>query len=217
MYINYYELRNFVCKLFDKYIENDIKSIFEMLDSCSFIDIIVDSIVIQCDNNNYNLYFATNYLGTMRSDLEYDINIPKTKMSILKYLIARDHNVFLNFLSGLLNINISKLNNDGNPNLTIFSIMKSRSDEIIDVGNNLCSIECITDNQVYNGSILIGEYSYNGPFYIYKNRDYSNNPVDRTIEVNDKSLVISELYNYNNNYFKCNILNRINISEKITK
>lgn len=217
MYINYYELRKFVCKLFDKYMENDTKSIFEMLDSCSFLDIIVDSIVIQRENDNYNLYFSTNCIGTMRSDLEYDINISKTKMSILKYLVATDHNKFLNFLSSLLNINVSKLNNDDDTCLSIVSIMKSRSDEIIDVRNNLCAFECITDNQVYDDFILIGEYSYNGPFYTYKNRDYSNNPVDRTIEVNDKSLVISELYNYNNNFFKCNILNRINTSEKITK
>ena len=62
MYINYYELRSFVYKIFDKYLQNDLKSIFEMLDKCIFIDKIVDSIIIKHDNDNYNLNFTDKIL-----------------------------------------------------------------------------------------------------------------------------------------------------------
>ena len=198
MYINYYELRSFVYKIFDKYLQNDLKSIFEMLDKCIFIDKIVDSIIIKHDNDNYNLNFTDKYLGTMKSDLYYNINSSKTKLNILKYLFSIDYN-------------------DNNACLTINSVMKKKDDKIIDVGNNICSFECITENQVYNDSVLIGEYRYIGPFYIHKNKSYKNSYIDRSIKTNDKLSLINELYNYNNNCFKCNLLNRINTSEKLIK
>lgn len=217
MYINYYELRSFVYKIFDKYLQNDLKSIFEMLDKCIFIDKIVDSIIIKHDNDNYNLNFTDKYLGTMKSDLYYNINSSKTKLNILKYLFSIDYNSLLIFLASLLNINVYKLSNDNNACLTINSVMKKKDDKIIDVGNNICSFECITENQVYNDSVLIGEYRYIGPFYIHKNKSYKNSYIDRSIKTNDKLSLINELYNYNNNCFKCNLLNRINTSEKLIK
>ena len=215
MYINYYELRNFVDMLVNKYKENDLKGMFILLDNCNFINVIGDAINIDVEDDNYKLYFYTSYIGTMKSDFNYDINNLKTKINILKYLLRTNDNCIYKFLSCLINMNAYKLMFDNCPDITIVSNMTKRENKIREVGKNYYSFDCETSNEVYNGTSLIGVYNYSGPFYALKN-NINNDYTSRTIEIDDKNTVLKELINYNNAYYKKNIVNS-NTSKSIVK
>ncbi len=205
MYINYYELRNFVDMLFKKYKENDIKGMFNVINNCSFINVIGDAINIDIENDKYKLYFYNRYIGTMKSDFKYDVNNLKTKINILKYLIATNNNCIYKTLSCLINVNAYRLMTDNVSDITIVSNMTKRENRITEVGKNYCSFNCETYNEVYNGTSLIGVYNYSGPFYVLKN-NINNDYSSIMVQIEDKKIVLKELINYNNNYYKKNIV-----------
>lgn len=203
MYINYYELRSFVDILFNKYKENDIKDMFMVLDNCKFINVIGDAINIDVVDDKYKLYFYNSYIGTMKSDLKYDVNRLKTKINILKYLLATNNCIY-KFLNCLINMNAYKLKSDDTSAITVVSNIIKRDNNVIDAGKNICSINCDVASEVYSDTVLIGLYNYNGPFFVLKN----NQNKDCTcfvVEIENKNMVLKELINYNNAYYKKNM------------
>ena len=97
MYINYNELKKFFIEILEKYNNNDLSGLYYCIENCVFLENILSITDVSVDKDNYNLIVADNYIGSMKSDLYYDINNNKTKLNILKYVLYKDFNLVLDF------------------------------------------------------------------------------------------------------------------------
>lgn len=213
MYINYYELKKLVIELFEKYNSNDIKGLFNCIDKCLFLESILNNVEILVDNDTYNLFFTDNYIGSMKSDLYYDTKNNKTKLNILKYILYKEPNLVLNLLTDLININNYILKNDDNASIKIKRDV-SNVEDLEELNQNISKINCDIYYHIYSDSILVGAFKYNGYFYI-SNSDSIK--LDDDIEIQDKNILLNDMYYYNNLYLKNTVLNNSNKCKNLVK
>ena len=213
MYINYNELIKLVIDL-NTIKNNDIKEVFDYIDKSNYLDNILNSIEILVDNDTYNLFFLGNYVGSISSDMYYNINNNRTKKYILKYILYRNPNVIIDILYSLININCYLLEHDNNANITIKRTVFSINNEFEQINSNICKTNGKIYYYIYNNSELIGMFSYSGNYYT--NIDKSVKLKDN-VRISNKEIVLNNMKHYNDTYFKNIVFKDINRCKKKIK
>lgn len=206
MYINYNELIKLVIDL-NTIKNNSIKEVFDYIDKSNYLDNILNSIEILVDNDKYNLFFMDNYVGTISSDLYYNINDNRTKKFMLKYILYKNPNLIVDILYNLININTYALERDNNANIKVKRQMLSISNKFEKVDNNICKTNGKVYYYIFNNNQLIGMFSYIGNYYT--SRDKSVKFVD-TVKINNKEFVLNNIRYYNESYFKKIVFENVN-------
>ena len=205
MYINYNELKKFFIEILEKYNNNDLSGLYYCIENCVFLENILSITDVSVDKDNYNLIVADNYIGSMKSDLYYDINNNKTKLNILKYVLYKDFNLVLDFLNNLININNYILKNDDNADIIVKRDVEKKDEDFENVNNIISKSNCDIKYHIYSSDILIGEFKYNGYFYTLNNNSIKTD----NIKMEDKNIMINDMYYYNNLYYQNIIKNRV--------
>ena len=209
MFISYYDLRNLVMDLSTYYKEEDIKGFINKLVSFGKIDNIINNISISKGNDQYEIFFFGNRLGSFKSDFDYTIEKNDSKMRLLKYILYRDFDTIVpKFLDDLLNINC-KLLSDSSEDISMRS-------KVVDVDLNnrrklndeIDALDCKIRFDVYGSNCMIGFYNYNGDCYVSnynKTVDDISKSLEQDIFVDDKKVIIKNLMYTKYVYFKNNI------------
>lgn len=205
MYINYNELKKFFIEILEKYNNNDLSGLYYCIENCVFLENILSITDVSVDKDNYNLIVADNYIGSMKSDLYYDINNNKTKLNILKYVLYKDFNLVLDFLNNLININNYILKNDDNADIIVKRDVEKKDEDFENVNSIISKSNCDIKYHIYSSDILIGEFKYNGYFYTLNNNSIKTD----NIKMEDKNIMINDMYYYNNLYYQNIIKNRV--------
>lgn len=190
MYIDYYVLNDYISNLLNE--GDNPKKIFELIDSCSFIDDIKNNIKINAYDNKYILYYIDNYIGCIKSDYNYNIE-SKTALNLLKYLLVTDVNSFNNFISSLININNYKILKSKDEKLKVKLELNNKRN-LFSINDDISGIDCDMKYYVYSDKLIIGMFNYNGSYYV-TNRKYYIRNVYYSVR-NSKSIVDNmNLYN----------------------
>ena len=213
MYINYNELIKLVIGL-NSIKNNNITEMFSYIDKSRYLDNILNNIEILVDNDTYNLFFLGNYVGSISSDMYYNINNNGTKKYILKYILYRNPNVIIDILYSLININCYLLEHDNNANITIKRTVFSINNEFEQINSNICKTNGKIYYYIYNNSELIGMFSYSGNYYT--NIDKSVKLKDN-VRISNKEIVLNNMKHYNDTYFKNIVFKDINRCKKKIK
>lgn len=211
MFMDYNELKTFVINGLFVYKDNGIEAFLNYLDSCEFINNIVDFINISEDISDndikYNVNFIDNYIGTMISQLTYNTNSKKTRYNILKYLLMTNSSIISEFLYSLLDINRMIIAKEENLDLKLKSklVYKGKNQDILN--DDIHKVDCKLDYYVYNGAMFVGLFNLN--CYGYFMRDNNNfynaaKSLEKNLEINDsdKIFVLKKLQQYNRDYIK---------------
>lgn len=213
MYINYNELIKLVIGL-NSIKNNNITEMFSYIDKSRYLDNILNNIEILVDNDTYNLFFLGNYVGSISSDMYYNINNNGTKKYILKYILYRNPNVIIDILYSLININCYLLEHDNNANIIIKRTVFSINNEFEQINSNICKTNGKIYYYIYNNSELIGMFSYSGNYYT--NIDKSVKLKDN-VRISNKEIVLNNMKHYNDTYFKNIVFKDINRCKKKIK
>lgn len=211
MFMDYNKLKQFVINGLIVYKDSGIESFLNYLDSCEFINNIIDFINISEDINDneikYNVNFIDNYIGTMISQLTYTINSRKTKYNILKYLLMTNSSIIPEFLYSLLDINRMIIAKEEDLDLKLKSKLVYKGKNQDSLNDDIHKVDCKLDYYVYNGEMFIGLFNLN--CYGYLMRDNNNfynaaKSLEKTIEIKDtdKIFVLKKLQQYNRDYIK---------------
>lgn len=211
MFMDYNELKKFVINGLFAYKDNGIEAFINYLDSCQFVNNIMDFINISEDINDniikYNVNFVDNYIGTMISELTYNTNSRKTRYNILKYLLMINPSIIPEFLYSLLDINRMIIAKEEDLDLIVKSKLISKGNCIDNLNDDINKIDCNLDYYVYNRQKLIGLFNLNCYGYLAcDNTNFSDvaKSLEKTIEIKDadKKFVLNKLQQYNRDYIK---------------
>ena len=205
MYINYNELIKLVSDL--NGIRNNVEELFNYIDKSIYLDKIINNIEILIDNDTYNIFFLGNYIDSISSDINYNINDNRTKKFMLKYILYKNSNLIIDILYSLININTYLLESDNNANISVKRKVFSISKKFDKIDNNICKTNGKMYYYIYNNGELIGMFSYIGNYYTDRDKTVK---YDDNVKINNKEFVLNNMRHYNDSYFKSIVFENIN-------
>ena len=209
MFINHYDLRKLVTSLSIAFKDNEIKNFIEKLITFKAINSVIDHIYIEKIKNEYKIYFFEHLLSSFSSDFDYTINTNEGKIRLLKFVLYKDFPALVPvFLKILLNYNCNILDSSDEKLSTKSRVINVDLSKRNKFNEEIDTVDCKMEFDVYSSSNLIGNYGYRGDCYIRnscKTYDDICKSIENVSDVDDKKTLKKCMKISNYWYFKNNI------------